>query len=138
MRSVPSPELSSSGPSWSSARNGPRTRPDEERPTKHRTFAVFGRPLTISGHLLRTRIRYMRNFDLDNAIRDDELDVNDRLHPEAFYFVLRQSRRDDVHEAQRRLLSRASGACPGTRLPQDVRAIDPARRSPPGRAGPNT
>src|SRR5207253_6599747 len=80
----------------------------------------------------------MRNFDLDNAIRDDELDVNDRLHPEAFYFVLRQPRRDDVHEAQGRLLSHASGASPGTRLPQDVRAIDPARRPPPGRAGPTT
>jgi len=60
-------------------------RPDEKRPTKHRTFSVFGRPLTIGGHV-RTRTRYMRNFDLDNATRDDELDVNNRLHLEAFYF----------------------------------------------------
>src|SRR5438046_2266404 len=60
-------------------------RPDEKRPTKHRTFSVFGRPLTIGGHV-RTRTRYMRNFDLDNATRDDALDVNNRLHLEAVYF----------------------------------------------------
>ena len=37
-------------------------RQDEKRPTKHRTFSVFGQPLTIGGHV-RTRTPYMRNFD---------------------------------------------------------------------------
>ena len=61
-------------------------RPDEDLPEKPPTASVFGRPLWIGGEV-RSRGRYRKNFDLDNATRDDNLEVNNRLTLEALYSI---------------------------------------------------
>ena len=61
-------------------------RPDEKPPEKPPTASLFGRPLWIEGDV-QARDRYKKNFDLDDATRDDTLELRHRLTLEALYSI---------------------------------------------------
>src|SRR5437762_14230071 len=59
-------------------------RPDEKPPEKPPTASLFGRPLWIEGEV-QARDRYKKNFDLDDATRDDTHDLRHRPTLQALY-----------------------------------------------------
>jgi hypothetical protein len=61
-------------------------RPDEKPPEKPPTTSLFGRPLWLGGDV-QARDRYKKNFDLDDATRDDTLELRHRLTLEALYVI---------------------------------------------------
>src|SRR5436309_4107472 len=61
-------------------------RPDEKPPEQPPTASLFGRPLWIEGDV-QARDRYKKNFDLDDATRDDTLELRHRLTLEALYSI---------------------------------------------------
>src|SRR5205809_8085099 len=61
-------------------------RPDEKPPEHPPTASLFGRPLWIEGDV-QARDRYKENFDLDDATRDDTLELRHRLTLGGLYSI---------------------------------------------------